>query len=598
MRLSRPGVRVWFSRVLLTLLAFLASEALGPASAQVGRADEPWTVATWRGREVVAGEVLVQFAAGASGARQDAASASLGCRRLGAVSPTLARIALPAGADLDSFLQRWQALPDVAFAQPNAIHRPVGVPTDPKWPLQWGLPKVRAELAWDSFTGDPAAVLAVIDSGVDVDHPDLVAHYAWGHDFAAADSDPDDQSGHGTHCCGIAAAETDNGLGVAGVAPGCRFAAYRCGDATFASSALVAAINDARIKGALVLSMSWGSTWNDPAIRIALQAARDAGCVLVAAAGNDASTLPFYPAAHDFVIAVGASNSSDGKAAFSNYGSWVDVAAPGQSIQSTWKGGTYQYASGTSMACPLVAGMADLLYARLGGARSTANAAKVRAALESTTVPVGSWVAHGRVDLLDALAAIAAPLPAHIASVAPASVPAIGGGPITLGGSAFTGVASVTVDGLPAPAFSVLDDVTLQVTAPPAIALGPGVVVVSKPVGASNAGSFTWVETQPPQVVVPAVLGEGQACLWRYGAGAGAGYALIASLDGATFLHAGQPILLHFVVLSAGLLDGAGLGSVSGTLPPGTAGITFRSQLLTKDGSLAASAIVATTITP
>ena len=611
MRLTARSNRPAPPGVLLAHAILIIAALAPPATPQVGRSDPGLAIATWRGFDVVAGEVLVQFGPGASGPQQAATAERLGCRALGAVTPTLARVALPAGAHLDAWLARWRAQPGVQSVQPNAIHRPVlapaapaplapapGVPSDPKWPLQWGLAKVHADLAWDSYQGDPAAVVAVIDSGVDADHPDLDAHYAWGWDFASGDPDPDDGSGHGTHCCGVAAAETGNALGVAGVAPACRFAAYRCGDQTFPSSALVAAINDARGKGALVLSMSWGSYYNDPAIKAALQAARDAGCVLVAAAGNDNVSTPFYPAAHAFVIAVAASTSTDEKASFSNFGSWVDVAAPGQSIHSTWKAASYQYASGTSMATPLVAGTADLLYARLGGVRSPVNAALVRAAIETSAVPVGSWVTSGRVDVQAALLAIAPPPAPHVAAVAPPAVPALGGTTLTVSGSGFTGATSVAIGGQPVAPFTAVDDTTLQLVAPPAPSLGTGQLAVSGPGGTSNSAAFDWVPTDPPQVIVPASVAQGAACTWRCGGGAHDGFTLLASIDDATFVHAGQAILQRFVVLQTGHLDGAGLEELSGTLPAGTAGITFHSQLVTKGPALKASAIVTTTITP
>ncbi|MGQ0554214.1 MAG: S8 family serine peptidase [Planctomycetota bacterium] len=395
-------------RPLLRSLAVLVGVALLAAgsAAQLNQPDPLLQRVPWNGIEVLANEVLVQFRPGTPQQIQSERHAQAGTQLLGLPGPQLARVRGAPGTDVNALMARYAAFAEVSHAQPNALHRKVGTPTDPKWSQQWGLPKVNAPAAWDLAAGHPGTVIAVLDSGVDMTHPDLDDHYAWGLDTFAGDSVPEDLDGHGTHCAGIAAAETNNGIGVAGLGFACRFAAYRCGNDTFPSSALVAAIHDARLQGARVLSMSWGSTYNDPAIRTALQAARDAGCVLVAAAGNDNTTSLFYPAAHAFVIAVGASTSSDARASFSNYGSWVDVAAPGLSIYSTWKGKTYSYSSGTSMACPMVAGLAGLLYAHLGGPRSVTSATAIREAIESSAVPVGSWIVHGRINALAAVQAL------------------------------------------------------------------------------------------------------------------------------------------------------------------------------------------------
>jgi thermitase len=581
------------------LAGLLALIGAGALSAQ-DRPDPVFASSTWRGQQVVAGELLVQFHPGIGPAQQASRHAELGCQRLGAVSAALARVALPAGADLDAFIERYQALPEVSFAQPNVLHRPVlapagTVPSDPKWSGQWNMVKVRAPEAWDTYTGDAGTIVAVIDSGVDAKHPDLDGHLAWGLDTYAGDADPTDTNGHGTFCAGVAAAETDNALGVAGASWAGRFAAYRCGNGTFPSSALVAAIDDAVARGAAVLSMSWGSSYSDPAIRTALQAARDAGCVLVAAAGNDGVSTKFYPAAHDFVIAVAASTSADARASFSNYGSWVDVAAPGQTISSTWKGGGYTTMNGTSMACPLVAGAASLLYARLGGARSPANALLVRAALENAAVDVGPWVVHGRIDMAAALAMLQPPLAPEITGLSPSGVQALHGAVLTASGSGMASVGAVSVDGAPAPAFAATDDHALAITMPDAPALGPGSLVLHGPGDTQDGATFTWVETAPPRLDIPASVTAGESVAWTFGGGVQQAWVLFIALDDATFAWNGWPILQHFVLLSSGTLDARGLGSLQLTVPASAAGITFHSQVATFQGGLAGVTGISTT---
>ncbi len=599
-----PAVRRLL-RVLIACALQLGCTAM--LSAQ-NRPDPNLASATWRGQQVVAGELLVQFQPGTPAAQQQARHTALGCQRLGAVSASLARVALPAGSDLDTFIARYQATADVSFAQPNVLHRPVvalpavvpgAVPADPKWSSQWNLSKVRAPEAWAIYTGDPAAVVAVIDSGVDTTHPDLDGHYAWGLDTYAGDNDPTDSYGHGTHCCGIAAAETDNGVGVAGAAWAGRFASYRCGNSSFPTSALVAAIDDAVARGALVLSMSWGSNYNDPAIRTSLQAARDAGCVLVAAAGNDGVATKFYPAAHDFVIAVAASTSSDSRASFSNYGSWVDVAAPGQTIYSTYKDGGYTTMNGTSMACPLVAGAADLLYARLGGTRNPSSALLVRAALESSAVDVGTWVAHGRIDMAAALNALVPPLAPEISALAPAGVEAFHGATLAITGSGMSAVSAVSAGGVPALAFSAADEQNLLVTLPDAPALGPGTLTLTGPGGTSDSAAITWIETAPPRLDIPTDIPGAASAHWSFGGGSQQSWALLIALDDSTLPWNGWDILQHFVMLSSGSLDGRGLGSLPIWVPASAVGVVFHSQVVTFHGGFTgASGVSTTTITP
>jgi thermitase len=566
--------------------------ALALAAAAQNRPDPELPAADWRGQQVVAGEILVQFRAGTSGAQQAAHLAQLGATPRASVSAGLVRAGLPAGADLDAQLEAWAQLPEVEFAQPNVLHSPTGTPDDPKYPLQWHLPKVRADLAWDGFEGDPDTVVAVIDSGVDVDHPDLAAQLAWGSDPYAGDADPDDADGHGTHCAGLAAALAGIGFGVAGAAPACRFAAYRCGNGSFPSSALVAAIDDAVARGARVLSMSWGSGYADPAIKAALQAARDAGCLLVAAAGNDGSSASFYPAAHAFVLAVGATTSSDAQASFSNWGAWVDLAAPGQAIYSTAKGGGFKYMSGTSMACPLVAGAGALLYARLP-ARSESNAALVRAALEQAAVPLGAWVTHGRLDLAAALELLDAQIPPALSALEPAQLPALGG-TLVLHGGGLLAATEVTLDGDPLD-FAPGGGGSLVCAVPPSGPLGLQTVSVDTPSGVASL-QLERLVTVPPGLLVPNSTPAGAEITWNLGGPANDHAFLLLALAPDTFAWGGATLLVPVTVLDLGPLDAAGLGSLQAWLPAAAAGTTFRSQLATWDAGLSGVSPITTTV--
>jgi thermitase len=592
--------RHYLRRAALLALA-LASAPLMPAQIVPSLGGG---IALWRDIEVVPDELIVSFSADTPAARMGLVHDLLGATPLATLAPGLVRVALPAGTDLDTAIGRYATDTSVRFAQPNVLHRPLralatlGVPNDLKWAQQWNLQTVRADTAWDKAVGDASIVIAVLDSGMDVDHPDLVDKIAWGLDTHAMDSDPDDATGHGTHCAGIASAETNNLFGVAGMGNACSLAAYRCGDATFSTAALVLAIHDAADQGAHVLSMSWGSTYQDTAVSLALQAALSQGCVLVAAAGNNGDTVPFYPAAHPFVIGVAASNSLDDKASFSNYGPWVEMAAPGQSIISTWIGGVYKYSSGTSMACPLVAGTAGLLYAELGGTRTPQSAALIRAALESTAVPVGTWVATGRLDARAAVDAIGPIGPPVLQGIAPAQIAALGG-TVTLTGSGLSAVTALSVDGIAVSTFSAPDDGTLVFSAPTGSALGQVTVLVDGATGATATISLNYVETAPPVLLAPASVAAGDSFAWTFAGGVAQNWALVIGLDATTFTYAGYPILATMYFVDTGVLGSVGTEARTVVIPPAAVGIVFHSQVLTfSSGFHAATPTVTTTITP
>ena len=328
------------------------------------------------------------------------------------------------------------------------------VPNDPYWPQMWNLAKIRADAAWDTEQGDPSVVIAVMDTGLDRTHPDLAAN-AWsnageipsngvdddgngyvddvhGWDFAYDDAEPNDEYGHGTSCAGIVAAVQDNALGVTGVAPHCKVVGIKAATDSgyFYDSANVPALVYCADMGFQVVSMSFYSDEVTPAERDAIDYCWSKGTLLVAAAGNDDSVLPFYPGAYENVLSVAASNFSDGKSWFSNWGTWVDVAAPGESLPTVTVGGGYTTGfAGTSGATPQVAGLAGLLFA----ANPAASNAQVRAAIEDSAAalfqpPYGSIVGYGRIDCADALARVlgqtSGPKPAVVSFVSPC-----GGGP-------------------------------------------------------------------------------------------------------------------------------------------------------------------------
>ena len=248
------------------------------------------------------------------------------------------------------------------YVEPDMKVELAFTPNDPGWSSQWGPIQIEADKAWDKTLGNNSILVAVLDTGVDYTHADIKDNYVdLGYDWVNNDDDPMDDHWHGTHCAGIIAAVINNSIGIAGLAQVSIMAEKVLTSDGFGYWDWIAsAIIDATDKGADIISMSLGGYEYSHLVHEAVQYAYSKGVLLVAAAGNDNWNAKFYPAAYDEVIAVSATDQFDQKAYFSNYGDWIELAAPGVSIYSTVPGG-YAYASGTSMACPHVAGLAALV---------------------------------------------------------------------------------------------------------------------------------------------------------------------------------------------------------------------------------------------
>ncbi len=314
-------------------------------------------------------------------------------------------------ASAEAVVAEYRALPEVEYAEPNfeisLDHESGGPkhlhPIDPRFGDQWGLENegqgggksgadIRAMQAWATTTGSHDVVIAVLDSGVAYDHEDLVNNM-WhrpasvqpyqDRDFGVVEDelgynainnsgDPFDDNGHGTHCAGIIGAEGGNNIGITGVNWRVRIMPLKFMNAGgFGTTKdAIEAINyviDRRKAGVnvRVISASWGSTLRSRALDDVIQKTHAAGILFVAAAGNattDNDKRPHYPASFDNVISVAALDRNDRLAPFSNYGAQsVQIAAPGKEILSTWLGNDYEEHSGTSMATPVVAGVAGLV---------------------------------------------------------------------------------------------------------------------------------------------------------------------------------------------------------------------------------------------
>lgn len=260
---------------------------------------------------------------------------------------------------------------------------------------QWYLSKIQATNAWSLFKGNVNIKLAIVDDALDIQHPDLKNICFKNTGEIPSNGIDDDGNGyiddydgwqayyrngnpsppivnpnlfsHGTHCAGIAAAQTDNGTGIASIGFGIQVIPISCSDKLNPGNIAAGyeGVVYAADVGANVISMSWGSYSYSYTAKAIIDYAISKGCVLVAAAGNDNVDIPLYPAAYNGVISVAATDENDKKAGFSNYGTWVDISAPGVNIWSTLSGSIqYGYKSGTSMATPMVAGLCGLMLSK------------------------------------------------------------------------------------------------------------------------------------------------------------------------------------------------------------------------------------------
>ncbi len=297
----------------------------------------------------------------------------------------------------------------VELAQPNYVYQTFGRPNDPLYYRQWQLNKTNAEQAWNVTKGKPAVTIAVLDTGVDVNHPDLKNNIVPGTNTVNPLKSVRDDDGHGTHVAGIIAATANNGLGVSGVASNCKIMPVKVFDYWGGSDVSVAdGLIWAADHGAKVVNMSFGSGYKSSLLGEAIEYAKKKGVVMVAAAGNWASEEISYPAALSDVIAVSATDENDKLASFSSYGPEIDICAPGDKVFSTFwdshKGSSYCDMSGTSMASPMVAGLAGLLLSN----NPKLNDESVRQIIESSAKDLGDkgWdpkYGHGRIDIYKAL---------------------------------------------------------------------------------------------------------------------------------------------------------------------------------------------------
>ncbi|MHC4539403.1 MAG: S8 family serine peptidase, partial [Planctomycetota bacterium] len=328
--------------------------------------------------------------------------------------------------------------PEIEYAQPNYVYHICRTPNDPDFPDQYAHQLIRMEDAWEISTGSRDVVVAVIDTGVDVNHPDLKDN-VWVNAGEIADNQIDDDGNgyvddvhgwnfaddnstvtptgssssivsHGTQVSGVMAAVGDNAEGVCGVNWNSSIMALRM-SLDFESEDVAAALEYAAANGARVVNMSFGGDVFGPegdlVMKAALDSAYEQGVLLIASAGNSDTSRPHYPAAFANVMAVASTNGEDLKTGHSTFGVWVDIAAPGTDIVTTNLNDEYIATAGTSFSAPYVAAVSALLFAHRPGLTHV----EARAVLESTTDPVyygdvdpnQGYIGTGRVNAYETL---------------------------------------------------------------------------------------------------------------------------------------------------------------------------------------------------
>ena len=301
-------------------------------------------------------EILVKFKPGVPDQARERILNSHALEKIDSIPEIGVELTKVAPQARDNVIEALKHNPLVEYAELNFILQAQLIPNDPAFPNQWALTKIGAPAAWDISTGSSPTIIAILDTGIDINHEDLVGKYL--------DSPSPDDNGHGTQVSGIAAAATNNSKGVAGVCWLCPILSLKVLSSTGigSDSSVANGIVTAANQGVRVINLSLGSYASSQSEQNAVNYAWSKGVVVVGAAGNDNLSSPFYPAALNNVIAVGSTTGSDSKSSTSNYGSWLDVMAPGVSVTTTRVGNLYTAPSGTSMAAPHVSGLAGLIF--------------------------------------------------------------------------------------------------------------------------------------------------------------------------------------------------------------------------------------------
>ncbi len=439
----------WVSLLAVASVVLSGSSAVAASAAPMAKADR----------------LIVVFDRGVSDAQQEQIIEQAGASEIRQL-PLIGAVLVDVGSASErvSTLHELGLRDGVRYAEPDYVLKALATPSDPMFPQLWGMIKIEAPAAWDRYAGG-AVTVAVTDTGIDPSHPDLdgnlwvnsrevpgngrdddgngVVDDVNGVNFSAGlnSGNPYDGDGHGTHVSGTIAAESGNGIGVAGVNPQAKILAakFLTDSGSGSTSDAIRAIDYARSMGAKVMNASWGGGGESQALEAAIA---KSGMLFVAAAGNDGADNdedPHYPSSYelDNIVSVAATTQSDSLAYFSNYGSCsVDLAAPGYQILSTLPGGRYASLSGTSMAAPHVAGVASLLAARDPKLTPLELKARLMDSVDKPSALAGTSLTGGRLNARKALDSKATTPPN---TCPPKPKPPVNTAPPTIVGSAVVG---------------------------------------------------------------------------------------------------------------------------------------------------------------
>src|SRR3989338_8522603 len=415
-------------RLLIAFFAVLLSLFTSPALAQAPTIP--------RSNQRVPGRILVKFKESTPQNIVDERLSELNVRISARINKLNVLVLNVPESQEDAIISAFSKIPNVEFAEPDFVATALATTNDPSLSSQWGMFKVQAAnnstSAWDITTGSTSTKIAILDTGIDQDHPDLSAKIVANQNFTSSPT-VDDLYGHGTHVGGIAAAVTNNSTGVAGLGYNSSIMNVKVLDDSGSGyySWIANGITWATDNGAKVINMSLGGSSGSSTLRDAVNYAAANGVVIAAAAGNSGNQSRTYPAYYSNVIAVAATDSNDAKASWSSYGSWVDVAAPGVNIYSTFPNHSYQinkalnydYGSGTSMATPHVAGLAGLVWAT--GICATNSC--VRAQIENNADAIsgtGTYWTYGRINAYKSVGgSTPSPTPTPTPSPSPSPTP-------------------------------------------------------------------------------------------------------------------------------------------------------------------------------
>ncbi|MFE4704815.1 S8 family serine peptidase [Peribacillus simplex] len=325
------------------------------------------------------------------------------------INELIEKVEVPKGETTDNLIEELEEKKNVEYAEPNYLFKKMVSPNDPAYIDQWHHKKLGTSAAWTKTMGSKELIVAIIDDGIDRNHEDLKGKIVNAYDTIKNRKHIVPKGAHGTHIAGIIAGSANNSIGGTGVAPNVKLMPINVFDGEYADTAdIIEAIHYAVQQKANIINMSLGDTSYSEALNKAVQEAYKKGVLIVAAAGNEGdmgkNVQRVYPAAFSHVISVAATDSRDRRPSYSNYHSTVDIAAPGNDILSTLPYGRYGWMSGTSMATPMVAGVAALIWSN----EPKLNKTEVEYRLYDSAVDLGAkgkdiYYGNGRVNAKKAL---------------------------------------------------------------------------------------------------------------------------------------------------------------------------------------------------